>query len=167
MNAKVKLKVFALIASKWRTSKPREQALVALASALLILALCWWTLVAPPLRVLRQAVDQQRSLDAERQVMQSLQAQAQRLLALPRIGRDDAIRALQASTKPLGTLAQLDVSGERVTLTLNALPSNALAQWLAQARINAYTQPLEARLTRANGPAAAWDGVLVLGLPAK
>jgi general secretion pathway protein M len=163
MNARI----FSELSTKWRTINPREQAMVIAASALVLLALVWSTLLAPPLQVLRQATDQQRSLGAEAQKMQSLQAQAQRLLALPKTSRDDALRALQAATKPLGASAQLDVSAERVTLNLRAVPADALAQWLAQARSNAHVQPTEARLSRADSPVAAWDGILVLGLPAK
>lgn len=153
--------------AKWQTINPREQTLVIVASAIVLLALSWSTLVAPPLRVLRQASDQQRTLDAETQKMQNLQAQAQRLLALPKTSRDDALRALQASAQQLGTAAKLDVAADRATLTLRAVPADALAQWLAQVRTSAHTQPLEARLSLADSPAVAWDGQLVLGLPAK
>jgi general secretion pathway protein M len=153
--------------AKWQAINPREQALVLAASALVLLALVWSTGVAPPLRVLRQATDQQRTLDAETQNLQNLQAQAQRLQALPKTSRDDALRAIQTATKPLGAAAQLDVSAERVTLTLRAVPADALAQWLAQVRATAHAQPTEVRLSRADSPVAAWDGIVVLGLPAK
>lgn len=163
MNAKA----FKALPAKWRAVSARNQNLVRIAFALLALALLWWVLLAPPLRILLRADEQQRALDADWQKMQSLKLQAQRLLALPQMSRDDSLRVLQASTRQLGASAQLDVSADRITLTLRAVPADALAQWLAQSRINAHTQPLEARLTRAAGPMAAWDGLLVLGLPAK
>jgi general secretion pathway protein M len=99
--------------------------------------------------------------------MQSLQAQAQRLLALPKTSRDETLRAIQAASNPLGAAAQLDVSADRVTLNLRAVPADALAQWLAKVRTTAHAQPTEARLSRADSPVAAWDGLLVIGLPAK
>lgn len=160
-------KTLTTVKTRWRAVKPREQAMVLAASALVLLALLWAILVAPPLRVLRQATDQQRTLDAQAQKMQGLQTQAQRLLALPKTSRDDTLRAIQAATKPLGAAAQLDVSAERVTLNLRALPADALAQWLTQVRTTTHAQPTEARLSRADSPVAAWDGRLVIGLPAK
>jgi general secretion pathway protein M len=77
---------------------------------------------------------------------------------------DDARQALEASLKPLGASAQMVVQVERVTVTLKAAAPDALAQWLATARQNARTLPTEARLTR--NAAGAWDGVVVLQLPA-
>ena len=51
-------------------------------------------------------------------------------------------------------------------VTLQATSADALAQWLAQVRLNARSTPVEARLTRIAAPAGvAWSGVLVMGLP--
>jgi len=158
---------FNALVAKWRGVNPREQALIRIATALLLLTLLWWLLLAPPLGILLEAREQRRMLDSDWQKMQSLKIQSQGLLSLPKMSRDESLRALQASVKQLGGSTQLDVSTDRITLSLRAVPAEALAKWLAQARINARTQPLEARLTRAAGPIAAWDGLLVLGLPAK
>lgn len=155
----------------WRALDSREQTLVRGAVLLLGLALLWWVLVAPALRTLRQADAQQRSLDGQWQRMQSLQAQAQALQSQPKVGHDEALRALQASVKQgLDPSAQLNVVGDRATVTLRNTPADTLAQWLAQARVNARAIPSEARLVRnmANpAEAAAWEGTLVLSLPAQ
>ena len=118
--------------------------------------------------------------------MQSLQAEAQQLQATPATSPGDAVGALRtALTQRLGNTAQLNVAGDRATVTLKGASADALAQWLAQARSNARTTPLEARLTRSAAPAAAaptgnapvtlgsapvamprWDGTVVLALPA-
>jgi hypothetical protein len=47
------------------------------------------------------------------------------------------------------------------------MPAADLALWLAQARQQAQTLPIEAHLTRNGGSASAiaWDGNLVLNLP--
>ncbi|MGB4115654.1 MAG: type II secretion system protein GspM [Polaromonas sp.] len=158
---------FNALVAKWRAISPRYQARIGIAFALLMLAVLWWALVAQPLGILLQASEQRRMLDSDWQKMQSLKIQSQRLLSLPKMSRDDSLRALEASVRQLGGSTQLDVSADRITLSLRAVPAEALAKWLAQARVNAHTQPLEARLTRAAGPIAAWDGLLVLGLPAK
>ena len=58
----------------------------------------------------------------------------------------------------------LGMTGAQLALvTLAGVPPDALAQWLAQARINARAVPGEARLQR--NAAGQWDGTLVLNLP--
>ena len=67
------------------------------------------------------------------------------------------------------------MAGLRTPRQLNFLSAEALAQWLAQARVNARAAPSEARLARtasvaapgAAASAAAWDGTLVMSLPTR
>jgi general secretion pathway protein M len=101
--------------------------------------------------------------------MQSLQAQAKALQQQAPLGFEEAVRALNLATKQtLGTSAQVSVSGERANVTLQATSADALAQWLAQVRLNARATPVEARLTRIATPAGVtWSGVLVMGLPTR
>lgn len=157
--------------ARWRALDAREQTLLASAAVLIGLALLWWLLIAPPLQTLRQADAQQRSLDAQLQKMQTLQAQAQALISQPKINREDALRALEASVKQrLGVSAQINTVGDRATVTLRNTPADALSQWLTQARVNARAIPADVRLTRnvsTPGGLAAWDGTLVLALPAQ
>lgn len=148
--------------ARWHSVSRREQQLLLGALALVLLALLWWVGVAPALATLRSAAQQQPQLDAQLQQMQRLQAQAQTLQAQPRLSVADAVAVLQATVKPLGASAQMTVSGERVTLRLQGLSADALAQWLAQARLNARAVPSEARLQR--NSANTWDGTLVLVL---
>ena len=187
--------VLSQFQARWRALEAREQTLATSAVLLVGLALIWWLLVAPPLRTLRTAEAQQRSLHVQLQKMQALQAQAQALQTQTKLGRDEAVRALEASVKQrLGSAGQLAVVGDRATVTLRNVPADALAQWLAQARVNARTIPGEVRLVRstlsmhatpgnsisaanAQVPAAAptpaaaagnapvWDGTLVMSLP--
>jgi general secretion pathway protein M len=146
----------------WRAVSPREQRLLLAALGLVSAALLWWVGLAPALATLR-AVDQQRpQLEARLQHMQRLQAQAKTLQAQPRPSADEARRTLEAAVKPLADTLQMSVMGERVTLTLKGLPADALAQWLAQARLNARVVPSEARLVR--NVSGTWDGTLVLNL---
>lgn len=170
---------------RWKALAPREQNLVLAASALVALALLWWVAVAPALSTLRAAPARHAALDAQLQRMQSLQAEAQQLQAAPASSPGDAVGALRtALTQRLGNTAQLNVAGDRATVTLKGASADALAQWLTQARSNARATPLEARLTRSAAPAAAapagnapitlgsapvamprWDGTVVLALP--
>ena len=159
------------IKARWGTLDAREQTLLGGAVLLVSLALLWWLLIAPPMRVLSQADVQQRSLDAQLQKMLGLQAQAQALISQPKINREDALRALEASVKQrLGASAQINIVGDRATVTLRNTPAEALAQWLTQARVNARAIPADVRLTRnlsVAGSPAAWDGTLALAIPSQ
>jgi general secretion pathway protein M len=147
----------------WTRLAPREKLMVAAAAGLVGLAILWWLLVAPALAVLRNADAQHRTLDAQLARMRALQQQAQALQGRPAQGREESLRQLEQSVRQrLGTAARMTVAGDRVTLTLTGVAPDALAAWLAQARVNARAVPSEARLTRGAG---GWDGTLVLGLP--
>ena len=154
----------------WSRLDARERRLVALAAAVVALALLWLLAVAPALRTLRQAELQRTELATQAQRLQQLRTEAESLKALPRLGHDEALRALEAAVQQrLPGSAQLSVVGDRATVVLKQAPAGALAQWLADARANARANPVEARLTRAgdNAPGAPvlWNGTLSLSLP--
>ena len=154
------------LVSRWAQLAPREKLLVGTAAAVVGVALLWWVGLAPALQTLRTAPGQHRSLDAQLQRMQTLQAQAQALQAQPKQGHDEALRALELTIRQrFGTTARYSIGGDRVTITLSAAAPDTLAQWLTQARVNARALPAEARLTR--NAAGQWDGTLVMSLPAR
>lgn len=153
-----------MLNERWASLAPRERTLLGAGALVVLLALIWWVALAPALRTLREAPLQQGRGEAQLQSMRALAAQSRALQALPKLGRDDALRALEATVRQrLGTAAELNVNGDRVTLTLKSASPPALAEWLALARQNAHVLPQEARLV--HGP-QGWDGVLVLTLPA-
>jgi general secretion pathway protein M len=142
--------------ARWKALAPREQSLVLAAAALVALALLWWVLLAPAVRTLREAPQRHAELDAQLQRMQALQAEALQLQAAPAAPPGDPSQALRtALTQRLGTQAQIAVLGDRATVTLKAAPADGLAEWLAQARSNARTVPVEARLARSTAAPAA------------
>jgi len=171
----------------WPELEAREQRMVLAAAALVALVLVWWIALAPALRTLSSATGEHAQLDAQLQQMTRLQNQAKALQSQPKASRDDALRGLETSVRQdLGANAQLQPTGanEGVTIAMRAVPADALARWLTQARSNARSVPREVHLTRgaAGGPtgtaaAAAgageasqrprWDGTLVMGLPAR
>jgi general secretion pathway protein M len=153
-----------MLRTRWEGLRPREQAMVAAAGALVVLALLWLVLLGPALATLRTAEGQRRTLDSQLQQMGALQAQAKALQAQPKQNHDEALRLLELSVRQrLGTTARMVIAGERVTLTLSGTAADALAQWLTQARVNARALPSEAHLLRnSNG---LWEGTLVLTLP--
>lgn len=165
---------------RWNRLLPREKTLVQVTAAVIGVALLWWLAVAPALQTLRTANTRHQALDTQLQQMKRLQAQAQQLQTQPKIGADESLRALEAAVKQrLGTGGQLNVAGDRATVTLKAVPAEAIAPWLAQVRTNARALPVEARLVRSTAPVATkpgeantppparWDGTVVLTLPAR
>ncbi|MBG9389353.1 type II secretion system protein GspM [Caenimonas aquaedulcis] len=155
-----------MLKARWAGLRPREQALVAGAVVLVGLAIVWMLALAPAIKTLRTSEVQRRTLDAQLQRMQGLQAQAQALQSQPKQGFEEAMRLLEASVRErLGTTARMVATGDRVTLTLAGAAPDALAQWLTQARVNARALPGEAHLTR--NASGKWDGTLVLTLPAR
>ena len=155
------------LGTHWARVAPREKKLIRLAAGLLLAALLWLLILAPALATLRSADAQAKALDTQLQRMQALQAEAAALQKQTPLGFDDALRALTSATKQsLGASAQLSVTGDRATVTVKAASADALADWLTQARVNARSVPLEARLVRATAPqAAGWSGVLIMGFP--
>ncbi|MFD0668646.1 type II secretion system protein GspM [Ramlibacter sp. MAHUQ-53] len=147
----------------WQAQPARQRALLVLAALVVGVALVWGVALAPALATLRTAPAQQAAADALLQRMQALQAQASAMQSQPRMNHDDAMRALEAATRPLGEAAQLVPAGDSATLAVNGIPGDALARWLAKARVDARAQAGEARLTR--NPQGTWDGTVVLALP--
>lgn len=155
-----------LLRQRWAALAPREQAMVAAAVALVLLALIWWVALAPAVATLRGADAQHRALDTQLQQMRRLQAQAKAMQSQPRLGHDEALRELETAVREqLGVSARYTIAGERVTVTLLNVPAEALARWLTQVRSNARALPGEARLAR--NATGGWDGTLVVTLPAR
>lgn len=152
----------SLMMQRWQTYSGRERQLVLAAALLALAAGLWWLGLAPALTTLRSAESQRQALDAQFQQMKILEAQAKSLQAQPRITPDEARRLLEASVKPLGTTAQLNVVGERAVVTLRGASPDALTQWLLQVRLNVRSTPGEARLVRASN--GTWDGTVALNL---
>jgi len=154
---------------RWIAANLREQRLLSGAVVLIGLALVWWLLVAPPLRTLSHGKTEQGRLDVQWQKMQGLRVQALALQSIPKIGRDEALRALDAAVRQqFGAAAQLSVLGDSATVTLRNAPADALARWLPQVRVNARAIPSEVRLTRTNTAPpgqATWSGTILMSLP--
>jgi general secretion pathway protein M len=147
----------------WSQRPPREQSLLRLGALMVVAGLLWSLALAPALRTVRTFDAKRTAQDEQLQAMLRLQAQAQALRALPRLSQTAATQALQASVQQaFGTLAEVTVSGDSATVRLRGVTAEALAQWLANARINAHCVPLQAHLTRAGN---GWSGTLQMALP--
>jgi general secretion pathway protein M len=162
---------------RWLSLSAREQRGLQVVGVLLLVVVAWQVLIAPAQNKLRQAESQRLVVAQQLAHMQTLQAQAQVLQQRAPMSRDNALKALQGFALPSGM--QLNPQGERVLVTLKAVPAHAVSEWLMQARTQAQALPSEAHLTRTPSnpatstvvnnttpsPSPAWDGNLVLVLP--
>jgi general secretion pathway protein M len=152
--------------ARWQSLPPRERSGVAIATAVVAAAVTWWLLLGPALATLRSAPARHQALDTQLARMGALQAQARAMQALPPANPAEVAGALEASVRAsLGETARLVVAGDRATVTFSQVPGATLAQWLAQARLNARALPAEARMQRNAG--GTWNGSVVLHLPAR
>lgn len=145
--------------AQWKSWSSREKQMVIAASMVVLCAIFWWLGLAPALQILRHADSRHQALGTQIQTMLRLQNQAQQLKNQPKISYQDATRELEvATTRHLGTAAQLEITQERATISLKQVPAEALATWLNQIRVNARATPTEVQLTQApktNTPASA------------
>jgi general secretion pathway protein M len=149
----------------WRQLKMSEKRLILIAFWVILTAFLWWIAIAPALKTIKEAPDQHKVLDAQLQSMRAFSAEAKNLQSQPKLGLDEAQKALQSAvSQRFGTAAQLNLTGERASVTLKNANPQELSLWLTQARVNARALPTEVKLNR-NGD--GWDGTLVLNLPKK
>lgn len=153
----------------WNALAPREQFLVRLALVLVTLTVIWLLVVGPSLRVLRAAPARAAAEEQQLAHMRALQAQAQAIQRQAPLSYDDGVRALgQATRQTLGDSGQIRFQGDQAIVTLQACAPQALAQWLSEARLNARSVPVEARLARVSTAAGVrWSGSVVLALPTR
>lgn len=155
--------------ARWTALGARERRGLLLAVVLVAAALLWQFFLAPSLVTLRTGDAQARALDTQLQHMLALQRQAKALQTQPALAFDDALRALtDATAQTLGKNAEISVTADRARVTLKGASADSLARWLSQARLNARSLPVDARLTSSLAPTGTvWSGVLVMGLPAR
>lgn len=158
--------------ASWQRLTPKDKNWVRLALVLVLSLLIWQFSLKPALATVRTAEAQSRLLEAQLQQIRAAQAQAQTLQKQPALHFEEAARTLTTTTQQtLGATAQLTMVGEGASVTLKAATPDALAEWLRQARLNARSVPLEAKLvqnTTATGSTAiTWSGVVVMSLPAR
>lgn len=158
--------------NRWQALSVREQRGLRLLGGVVLFALAWQVLVAPAQHKLHEADTQRQRVAQQHAHMLALQAQAHALQQRNALSREMALKVLQGMPTVAGL--QLNPQGERVLVTLKAVPATALSDWLAQARTQAQSLPGEVHLTRNTTSSAAlatepstavWDGTMVLELP--
>jgi len=146
----------------WDARDARERRLLQLAFALVVVGLVYGLAIAPAWKIWRSHQDTAPRLQAAWQTMVQLQAQAKTLQAQPRQNAAAARAALQSAVQAMGAQADVTFGPEGARVVLRNVDGQTLAQWLASARIQAGSVPLQANISR-NG--AAWSGTVVMTVP--
>jgi len=145
----------------WRGMAARERIALSLGVAVLGLFLVWTIFVAGALRTLREAPPELDRLEAQLQRMQALATEAKTLRGAPFVSPAQASEPLKIATNRLGGKASISFQGERATLTLKAVPPEALRDWLAEARGAARARAVDVQLTHMP---QGYSGVVVVML---
>jgi len=145
--------------SYWSSRAPRERRLLLAAGYALAALAVWLLAVQPALRTLREAPAQLDRLEAQLQQLQRLAAESQSLKGAAPVSSAQAGLALKSATDRLGERGRLTLLGDRATLTVSAIDTEALRGWLQEVRSAARARPVEAQLTRG---AQGYNGTIVV-----
>ena len=152
----------------WHARSAREKNLLRAAALFLAVVVVWQGAWAPAWRTWQEAPARQAAVDGQTQRMLQWQAQAKGLQKPSTVSRAEAMQWLEKNLADLGPNAKISLTGDDVTLRVEAAPALAMARWLSQAREHAQTLPHQAQMQQANSPApnqVLWQGTLVLRLP--
>ncbi len=156
----------ALLHTRWQALNARDQRVLSVLFSVLALSAFVAVAILPALNTLQDSAQRRQHIAQQHTHMLALQAQANALQNRTPLSREEALRQLQSITP--SARMPLQIQGNRVLVQLKAVPAGELAQWLAQARQQAQSLPLEAHLTRnITLTSVVWDGNLVLSLPSK
>jgi general secretion pathway protein M len=156
--------------NRWAGLTGRERRAAAAALAAIALLLGWSVLLAPALRTLNGAGAKAVTLTTQLQSMVGLQQRARLLREQAAVSPVEAASALRSSLAVLGAGAQWAVLGSQLTVTLNHIPAELLAQWMglfaAPAGADRLMPPAQMHLVlERTGSAALWHGTVVFELP--
>lgn len=146
----------------WQRLAEREKWAVGVAGVAVLAAVVWWVAIAPALKTLRQAPLTLQQLDLQLAQMQGLALEAERLRQTPSISASQAEAALRAATVRLSDEVNLNIQGDRATVSLSNVPGWALAPWLAEVRVGAHARPESAQLNKVSEHNYSGTIVLVL-----
>lgn len=146
--------------SRWST---RERRAVSLALTVVLLSVLWWVALAPALRTLAKAPAEHQAMDQKIQQLNGIAQEAALLRAATPLQAAEATAALQATVKNrLGPQTDIKVAEGSATVTLKGVSTDALTQWLTEARTGAHAKPNQAQLRQTP---SGWDGTITLTLP--
>ena len=145
----------------WEQRNPRERQLLGVGAAVLAAAVLWFIAISPALQTYRVSATAHAKVDAELANMLGMAAEATKLKAMPRANAAEVQTWLDSATKKLGK-ASFAMQGGRVQVSFTGATPEALAAYLAEARLKAQLVPSEAHWKKnAN---LLWDGSIVFEL---
>ena len=133
----------------WRSRAPRERVALGVGVAMVLVALVWLVLVQPAWHTVSAAPAQLDLAERQLQLIQATAAEVKGLRAISPVSSTQAAAAIKAATDRLGDHGRLSMQGDRATLTLTGVTSDALLSWLNEVRSGARARPIEASLARA------------------
>lgn len=167
MNTNASLNSAALMSLRaqarawWHSRAARERQALVLVALICGLGLVWSVAVGPALRTVREAPARLDQLDAQLQQVQRVSAESVVLRSIAPVSTAQAALALKAASDRLGEHARLTLQGERASLLLTGVDTDALRAWLLEVRSGARARPVEAQLQR---DARGYSGTLSVTL---
>jgi general secretion pathway protein M len=143
----------------WTARNRRERQALVLVGVLLLVFAVWSIMIQPALRSLRETPAQLDQLEGQMQEIQRLSAESRELRSASPVAVAQATIALKAATDRLGDAGKITLLGDRATLTLNGVNTEALRGWLTEARSAARARPVEATLVRG---AKGYSGTMIV-----
>lgn len=155
--------------ARWQALPAGTRTRLSLVATVLLALLLFAVAIRPAWQTLSSSSSRQGNLDAQLAQMQAQAAQASALKAKPVITLTQAVPLLEQQARAkLGPGTSFAVQGGEAVVGFKQASGQALADYLAHARVAAASTPTQARLTRnpeAQGKPPAWSGTLHLRLP--
>jgi general secretion pathway protein M len=121
----------------------------------------WFIAIQPAWRTLSTAPAQLDQLDAQLQTMRRLAAETSELRSLPSVSALQSGTALLSATERLGPKAELTLSEDGASVSLDGLSAGELQGWLSEVRTAARARVTQAQLSR---DPKGYSGTIVLSL---
>ncbi len=158
--------------AQWHTLAEREKNIVLLGGGLLIIILIYFLLISPFMDAIS---DLQNQLQTNRQIISWLQPAAQKIQRyneqgyhLPKIDTgnfyDKINNSLQAAQLHSFITRITPVNDQQVAIVFNAVPFDAVMEWLTSLWLNTAAQVKQATIIRLNAPGLV-SFTLILTLP--
>ena len=146
---------------RWLALAPRERTGLTVAACVVGALMVWFIALQPAWRTLSAAPAQLDQLDAQLQTMRHLAAEASELRNTPPVSAAQSGTALLSATERLGSKAELTLSGDGASVSIEGLSAGELQGWLSEVRTAARARVTQAQLSRdPNG----YSGTIVLSL---
>jgi general secretion pathway protein M len=147
--------------ARWLALAARERTGLTVAACFIGALMVWFIAIQPAWRTLSAAPAQLDQRDAQLQAMRRLAAEASELRNMPPVSAAQSGNALLSATERLGAKAELTLSGDGASVSLDGLSAGELQGWLTEVRTAARARVTQAQLSR---DPKGYSGTIVLSL---